>query len=337
MKIPKAHKMTSGNWYIQLRLGGKSISVTAPTKKECERQATLLKAEYKAANHGNGKREDRRLREVVEDYINSKVNVLSPSTIRGYRVMTNRLFRDIMGEYIADIENWQKAVNQEAGIRQPTTVRNGWGLITASLKFAGIEVPAVTLPQVPQKERPWLDYDQIQTFLAAIKGSPAEMAALLALHSLRRSELLALDVNSIRNGKIYVSGAVVYGDMGGKSTFCEKETNKNKSSSRVVPIFLPRLTEVLPPAGKLVVQSPDVSTRQINRICAAHGLPEVGLHGLRHSFCSLCVHLDIPIDVCMQLGGWSDFQTMKKIYTHISNKDIDSGAEKLKDFFKNAK
>ena len=49
MKVPEPRKMSSGNYYIQLRLGGVSIPVTAPTAAECKRQAALIKAEQRHA------------------------------------------------------------------------------------------------------------------------------------------------------------------------------------------------------------------------------------------------------------------------------------------------
>ena len=56
-------------------------------------------------------------------------------------------------------------------------------------------------------------------------------------------------------------------------------------------------------------------------------------HGLRHSFASLCYHLGIPAKIAMQLGGWSDMQTMLRIYTHISQRDIGARVEDLRSFF----
>ena len=50
MKIPKARKLPSGTWHIQLRLGGESITVNARTEKECVRQAQIIKAEIWPAN-----------------------------------------------------------------------------------------------------------------------------------------------------------------------------------------------------------------------------------------------------------------------------------------------
>jgi spore coat polysaccharide biosynthesis protein SpsF (cytidylyltransferase family) len=35
----------------------------------------------------------------------------------------------------------------------------------------------------------------------------------------------------------------------------------------------------------------------------------------------------------MQIGGWSDYQTMRKIYTHISQKDADSYKNAMSEFY----
>ena len=48
-----------------------------------------------------------------------------------------------------------------------------------------------------------------------------------------------------------------------------------------------------------------------NRICRKNGLPEIGVHGLRHSFVSLAYHLGWSELTTMQIAGYSDYNTMK--------------------------
>ena len=48
MKIPEPIKVSSGNYYIRMRLNGVNINVTAATATECRNKARLIKAEYKA-------------------------------------------------------------------------------------------------------------------------------------------------------------------------------------------------------------------------------------------------------------------------------------------------
>ena len=207
------------------------------------------------------------------------------------------------------------------------------------LTEAGVNPPKVRLPQVPMKERPWLEPEQITTFLAAVEGEEWEIPALLALHGLRRSEIFALTFDSIdlARGVIHVRGAVVPNDA---NEYVSKETNKNASSTRDVPIFIPRLRrllfleEVSGGSGYIAQCKPDSLLRQINRTCAKAGLPLV--HGLRHSFASLAYELGLSEMETMALGGWSDAGTMRKIYTHLSNRRRSEGVARLGAFYASA-
>ena len=35
----------------------------------------------------------------------------------------------------------------------------------------------------------------------------------------------------------------------------------------------------------------------------------------------------------MQIGGWSDFETMRKIYTHIARSDVSKYTKSIESFF----
>ena len=100
-------------------------------------------------------------------------------------------------------------MNDAAAKYSPKTIKNDWGLVTAALRYAKIEPPDINLPQKVVKELPWLSYTQIQQFLDIIKGEPCELPALLALHSLRRSELLDLERANISEDFITVRGSRV--------------------------------------------------------------------------------------------------------------------------------
>ena len=39
MKIPTPRKLQSGSWFIQLRIDGRSVPITQPTKEKCEAMA----------------------------------------------------------------------------------------------------------------------------------------------------------------------------------------------------------------------------------------------------------------------------------------------------------
>lgn len=96
MKVPEPRKLSSGKWFIQLRLGGESIPVSDYSKKECIKQAQLIKAGYLAGKRQKATEQEPEaptLQQAVDNYIAKRANTLSPSTIRGYRIIQRRRTR----------------------------------------------------------------------------------------------------------------------------------------------------------------------------------------------------------------------------------------------------
>lgn len=331
MKTPKIRKLSSGMYFCQLRLNGVSIPVKAFTEKECKRQADLIKAEYRA-NKRIVRAIDGQytLKSAMEKYIADNTNILSPSTLRGYTIIKDNRFTKY-AEMPLDKINFQKMVNEEAKSKSPKTVKNAWGLVTASLNYVDFPLPKVNLPAVPESEQDFLDHEQIKTFIKAIKDTPVEIPALLALHSLRASELRHLNRSDITNDTIIVHGATVRGIDG----MVDKKTNKNRTSTRNIPIIIPRLLEILPEEGKVVTMPPTNIERRIKTICRHNNLPEVSLHDLRRSFASLGAYLLWQPETICALGGWrKGSPIVHNIYIKVSNKAISEDVEKMKDYLK---
>lgn len=171
-----------------------------------------------------------------------------------------------------------------------------------------------------------------------MEGNDYEVPALLALHSLRRSEIFGLswDKVDLKQNQIRIEGSIVQNDQS-KQVF--KETNKTKNSRRTIPIMIPRLKELLSAVpekdrkGMIYTAPQNYLWREINSVCKDNNLPEVGVHGLRHSFASLAHHVGLPEQEAMLIGGWEDAQTMHKIYEHISAADRMKAENKIAQFF----
>ena len=333
MKIPQAHKLSSGTWYIYLRINGEGVSISAPTKKEVEHKAALIKAEHinnKRTAHNQG----RTLSEAIDKYIIERRNVLSPATIRGYKSIQRLYFADIMHLPIHTIKTWQESVNSLASAYSPKTVKNAWRFIASIISNEGLTPPKIKLPQQEHQEKQWLDPQQIQTFIDAIRDTPVEMAALLGLHGLRRSEIIALTRKNVnlKANTLTISGAIVHDESG---KLIAKKTNKTFSSTRTMPIMIPRLTEIIEQSqgNRLVTTHPNTIYKQVNTICAKNNLPLVGVHGLRHSFASLGYFLKIPEEQIARWGGWTDYNTIHKIYLHLAQQEQDSSLNAMKTFF----
>ncbi len=335
MKVPQPKKLPSGKWRLQVMVGGERISITESTEQRCKDKALLIKAQGRNGILKPRDPSSMTLREAMDNYILIHSNILSPATITGYREIQRLRFQSVTDSPINNVGSWQAVVNAEAKDVSPKTVKNAWSFAHSALAEAGVPENdiKVKLPKIIKEERPFLDHEQIKAFLEGIKGKECELAALLALHSLRRSEVLDVEKSDIVKGVIHVRGACVRNEH---NEFIHKKENKTESSKRDIPIIIPRLSDLAKDAapGYLVTVHPSSTYRQINRICASLGLPEVGWHGLRHSFASLCYHLNIPALVTKDLGGWKDINTVLKIYTHLADSDKEDAAVALKDFFK---
>lgn len=339
MKVPTARQLPSGSWFCRVRVGGKDIPITRATEKEAVAEAMAVK--YGAKEAAKKKERKKTLSEAIDEYIDARRLALSPSTIYAYERYKANCFQGMMrvDVFAATDAQWQDAVDLEARNHSPKYICNVWNLIAASVEKATRHRPDVNLPAKEVNERPFLDPGQIETFVAAIAGESIEIPALLELSSLRRSEALALRWEDIdlEKGVLHVRGAKVCGE-GGK--LVHKKQNKTKASRRTVPI-IPPLRAALEKAERkgehVVTLSGAWLYQRINEICVANSLPKVGNHGLRHSFASLAFHLGIPEKIAMEIGGWDDDGTMRKIYTHLAKDDIAKRSADFTNFFEKNK
>lgn len=341
MKVPKARKLPSGMWFIQLRLGGESISITARTEKECIRQATLTKAEYVAGKREPVQKETEplpTLREAIDAYIAARV--ISPATERGYVKIRDLRFPGLMDRSLSEItaEDYQAACKDETRRISAKTLRNSWQFIASVLRYHGIVPPEVSLPQLIPNDTSFLEPDEIPVFIEAVKGTKYQIPIYLALSSLRRSEIMALRWENVdlARQRIRVRGAAV---VGKDEKLHQKKENKNSASARTIPIFIPELCDALKeakqPEGLVVTCHPNTIWASVRKICRENGLTVVSTHGLRHSFASLAYHLGVPEKDTMAIGGWANDQTMRRIYTHVAKLDVRRYEGVLLDFFAN--
>ena len=94
--MAKAKKLPSGSWRVQVYAGEengkrKYKSFTAPSRKEAEYLAAEWARDRKDRERGNIT-----VREAIDRYIKSKEPVLSPSTIRGYRIIYRNNLKTLM-------------------------------------------------------------------------------------------------------------------------------------------------------------------------------------------------------------------------------------------------
>ena len=327
-KVPTPRLLGSGMWNIQLRKEG--ISVTEPTREKCIAKAIALREGWAKA--------DKKTRDtvgaIVDRYIEDNAPMLSPATVRSYKSYREHRFTSVWSQEYTRV-NWQQAINAEAKAVSPKTVANAWRLITAAMNYAALDVPTVKLPQQVKHEKAFLDYEQIKTFVDGIRGDEIELPALIALHGLRRSELydLTFEDLDLNAETIRVSGAAVFGEDG---KLIHKPTNKNATSARIVPIMIPRLKELLTEqndAHGYIYEGDESLYHKINVRCRRLNLPEIGVHGLRHSAVSLAYHLGWDTMTTLKVFGYAELTTVQKIYTHLAEADKNANIQNMAGFY----
>lgn len=315
-----AKKLPSGSWRVRVSTGRNTDgkyqykSITAPTKK----QAEFLAAEYAAKKRVTVS--TMTVGEAIDRYIDSKDEVLSPTTINEYRKMRKNYLQSLMSIRLDDLtrEQVQIAVNAEARAHSAKTVINAHGLLSAALAMHNPDfILRTTLPRKVKKLRRNLPTSE--DVMRVMHGEPAELPVLLALCCcLRVSEVRGIRKEAVHGNELSIERVIV--TVNGQHI--EKELLKTDESRRIeeIPNFLRDMILAAPTeyATQLTGQA---IYKQFSRRMAAAGFTGVRFHDLRHISASDMHAQGIPDKIAAERGGWSGTQTMRQVYQHSFSDD----------------
>lgn len=314
----KATKLPSGSWRVQLQVKGKRKSFTAKTKAEAKR----LALEYALTRSGAP---EAPLGVLVDNYIASRSNVLSPSTIEHYkryrRIHLQRLM--ILPANQITAERLQNEINLMAAKYAPKTVRNVYGLISSTLKANGIRLD-VRLP----KKRP-IEYHipieaQVWAMIDNASDNLKTAILLAAFCSLRRSEIVALRAEDISGNMIHVKRAAVYGSDGLVFT----DDNKTYHSDRYIKAPDVVINQLKGKAGRVCPVVPSTITTNFIRLRNKLGLT-CRFHDLRHFYASYSHAVGVKDQYIKKAGGWHGDAVFKAIYRNTLDDVEQQSAELL--------
>ena len=342
--MAKAKKLPSGNWRVLVYAG---MDADGKRKYESFTSATKKEAEYQAAEFSYNRKqkivpENMTLSEAIDKYIESKKNILSPSTIAGYKVVKRNRFQDIMQLKLKNIdsEKVQLAINSDAKEHSEKTLRNALGLVKTVLAVYAPETRLnVALPTREKFEPNTLTIEQIGILLKAIQGDVAELSILLALWlGLRASEVAGLtwECYNSKEKTLHIKQALVLDDNRNKILKGTKTTNSKRVVS--LPDYICNKLNELPKGNNddfIITITTQLARRRLQSICEANGLPKIRFHDLRHANASIMLLLGIPQKYAMERGGWSSSQTMEKIYQHTFKDEKKQVDASVNDFISN--
>ena len=330
--MPKAKMLPSGSWRARAYLGkddcGKKIykSFTAPTRKEAE----LLAAQ--AAVHRHRAKDTLTVGEAVEQYINSKENLLSPSTLEEYKRIAKNHLNPIATIELNQITNQiiQNYINSLASKLSAKTVSNIWGLVLPSLKMFNPDInPKILLPP---KKHIINDLPEAKLVIKAIKGTDIELPALLAMWlSLRMSEVRGIKYGDISNGVLTIRHSMLSLSSGDYL----REQNKTYNSTRKLklPKYLLELIGDGDPDELVVKETSNVIYKRFVKTISAAGIKHIRFHDLRHLNASVMLQLGIPEKYAMERGGWATASTLRNIYQHTFSSERQEVDKKIDNFF----
>lgn len=328
----KAKKLPSGNWRARAYYteNGKKIckSFTAETKKEAEYLASmyLVKKKEKAKTGLT-------VGEAIDDYINNKQNILSPSSIDSYKRIKKNNLMELCSIPLSKLESdiVQKHFNKLSQSKAPKTVSNAHGLLASVLNIYAPEIRLNTT--LPKKQKKIKNFPSIEDVMRVIKDTEIELPCLLAIwQGLRISEVRGIKKSDIKNGILTINRVIVTVDR----KHIEKEETKTYESKRQLqlPEYILNLIDKID-TEYITVLTGQAIYKRLNRILRKNGLEHISFHDLRHLNASVMLALNIPDKYAMERGGWSSTNIMKSVYQHTFSDERKEADRRIDGFFNN--
>ena len=304
----KVEELPSGSYRVRKQVDGKKIAIIFDHKPS---NAEVIEA---LAKHARQIPTAGSFLSCANSYIDSKSNVTSPSTIRGYKAILKGLPDSFVCLELSKITqiDIQKMINDYSVDHEPKTVRNAHGFISAVLKqYIPDMLLATTLPQKIENRGYIPNENDIKRILDESIGSKYHIPIQLGIMSLRRSEICALQLSDISGNTLSITKALVQDE---NDKWVVKQT---KTAAGTRELYIPdSLVEEIRQNGTIYDGYPNSLNRQLHKYQDKLGIPRFRFHDLRHFFATYAHSQGISDADIMATGGWKSDYTMKSVYRH---------------------
>ena len=309
----KIEKLPSGTYRVRKMIKGTSYSLLfdkRPTTKEIEFELSKLIVDPR-------KKRSLTFSDAAESFFRDKSNVLSPSTLRGYRNNFNGLSEHFKNLTFDTMEqsDIQREINRLSQNLSAKTVKNYHGFISSVFALYRPDfVLHTTLPMRIEKEPYVPDSDKVKQLIERSKGTQYEMCIMLGAFGMSRSEICGFNPEEDIDGNMAFIHRVLVQDM--NNEWIIKDYTKTPKRTR--HIWLPdHVIEVCKRCGKYKGH-PHTISDWMRRQEAELGMEHFSLHKLRHYFASEAHAAGIPDRDIQEFGGWSTDHVMKRVYRHAT-------------------
>lgn len=333
--MAKAEQLPSGSWRIRVydKDTKKRVSFTSTQPGKAGKNEVELMAREYLAGLKQKKEKGKTVGECIDEYIESKGNILAPATIYNYKNLKKYYLIGLCDCYVSEITSTtiQSYINQLALSKTASTVRSAHQLLTAVLDIYAPDLRIkTTLPKSKPKEKVLPDAKDV---LKVIMGTNIELPCLIAMWcTLRASEVCALKKSDIKGRTILVHDTLV---TIGNDNILQHKTKTEKSTRYVrLPQRILDLIDELPPEQDyLTTLSRKKLYNRFVYLLEKNNMPHMSFHELRHLSASIMHLLNIPEKYAMERGGWSSPTVMKDVYLHTFSKEREMVDDKIDKFF----
>jgi integrase len=312
--------------------------------------------------------EDLTVQELVEAYIDmQRINGLKDTTIKGYESIARRLNLAFAGIKAHDLTAYQ--INRfiataakgdpSHGYKTPSSPKTIKGYIsllrsayTMAIKNGMLKdnpCRSVTIPKQKKPDIRILTSEELVLFTAALSDLDLDLRVCyeLALFcGLRRSEVMGLKFDDVNTTWSTIKLVRTRHQLRGHEDIIQGMKTEQSRGTVAVPAFvmddIKRLIEknrnnpysdcdfLIQRFGEPM--RPDLAGRSIKRFTASHGLPDVTMHGLRHTFASM-LNASGQFDIAEISAALrhSNISTTLNIYTHLFE-DATRSSRRIADF-----
>lgn len=249
----------------------------------------------------------------AERYMELKSNILSPSTINGYKTLLRGLSDRFKATKLTNIDGIvvQKEINDYSATHSPKSTRNAHGFISAVL---GVYKPNLTLrtslPQKAKFEPKTPSEEDIKKIIEASAGSRYEVVFRLGCYGMRRGEICAITSDDLTGNMLRINKAKV---KDGKQ-YIIRPMPKTTESNREIYIDDKLAAMIRSADGDIYPGDPDRINKRLTELQQNLGIEHFRFHDLRAYYASMAHALGIPDAYIMANGGWSSTRIMDRVY-----------------------
>lgn len=333
-------ELKSGSYRIKQMVNGTTYRVTIDHKPSKKEALQLIANEMSVKGKVTSKMP---LKRCCEAYIESKSDILSPSSIRGYTSLIKQISERLASTPVNLITRpmVQTEINNYTNGHSRKTILNLSSFICSVLSFYGNEVGKILI--IPEdkldetkdsyeddEDEPYTPTtEEVQAILNELKGTKYEVALLLACAGLRRSEVCALTIDDLSDDNILTINKALVQDKNKKWIKKRTKTPASRRKLEISDYLANRIRE----QGYVYDGFPGQIYKRLTDTQKKLGIQHFSLHTMRRFFCSSMHNIGCTDKQSEGLGGWANPVVMKKKYQ--KSMEMDKANKKLVSYLDN--